>query len=454
MATFGDRPAIPADLSELLSDETASTVFLKADCPPRVKSGHISEIRLVELEEEPWSRGRVESLAEAIQQVVEENQDRSDCFVEIERIGCTIFQVGDLRVTCASPPFSDAWEITVVRPVARLSLADYDLQQDLIDRLSDHHRGIFVVGKPGSGKSTFATAIADHLDQEIGAMVKTMEAPRDLQVAKRITQYAPLEGDLEKTAEVIFLVRPDFVIYDEVRRANDFRIFSDVRLAGVGLLGVTHANSGLEAIQRLVGKVELGLIAQVLDTVVHIERGKVHEVLELKMVVRAPSGMDTELSRPVIEIRRFPEGTLTHEMFAFGSEIAVVPVTADGESHQSSPIRRLASEELRRLIRGFTGVRVHHVQFTGESNAEVYVDEAAIGSVVGPGGDSVRALEEEVGGIRLKIKGYKELSHALRREIDQRAHLQDHGFDLSTSSRSWEYSKGGRKGKRKKNRRR
>ena len=105
-------------------------------------------------------------------------------------------------------------------------------------------------------------------------MVKTMEAPRDLQVAQRITQYAPLEGDLEKAAEVIFLVRPDFVIYDEVRRANDFRIFSDVRLAGVGLLGVTHANSGLEAIQRLVGKVELGLISQVLDTVVHIERGK------------------------------------------------------------------------------------------------------------------------------------------------------------------------------------
>ena len=60
---------------------------------------------------------------------------------------------------------------------------------------------------------------------------------------------------------------------------------------------------------------------------------------------------------PVIEIRRFPEGTLTHEMFAFGSEIAVVPVSTDGESNQSSPIRRLASEELRRLIRGFTGVR-------------------------------------------------------------------------------------------------
>ena len=99
-------------------------------------------------------------------------------------------------------------------------------------------------------------------------MVKTMEAPRDLQLADRITQYAPLEGDLEKTAEIIFLVRPDFVIFDEVRRARDFEIFADVRLAGVGLLGVTHANSALEAIQRLIGKVELGLVSQVLEFLV------------------------------------------------------------------------------------------------------------------------------------------------------------------------------------------
>ena len=457
MASFGDHPLLPDELESLLSDDTTSTVFLKADCPPRVKCGHISEIRLVELEEDLWSKGQVESLASDLKEIVSENQDRSDCFVEIERVGCTILLIGDLRVTCASPPFSDAWEITVVRPVARLSLEDYELNQDLIERLSDHHRGVFVVGKPGSGKSTFATAIADHLDLEIGAMVKTMEAPRDLQVAQRITQYAPLEGDLEKTAEIIFLVRPDFVIYDEVRRANDFRIFSDVRLAGVGLLGVTHANSGLEAIQRLVGKVELGLISQVLDTVIHIEKGKVFQVLELEMVVRAPTGMEADLSRPVIEIRKFPSRELTHEMFAFGSEIAVVPVSGSDDPTKSSPIRQLAAEELKRLARSFTGVHVHHVIFTGESAAEIYVDEGAIGVIVGPGGDSIRALEEEVGGVRLKVKGYKELSHSIRRILDQQSHLRDHGFDPSTALRSWESSgssKRSKKGKGKGRRRR
>ena len=184
-----------------------------------------------------------------------------------------------------------------------------------------------------------------------------MEAPRDLQVPQRVTQYAPLEGDLEKTAEVIFLVRPDFVIFDEVRRARDFEIFGDVRLAGVGLLGVTHANSALEAIQRLVGKVELGLISQVLDTVIHIEKGKVHQVLELKMVVRAPTGMEADLSRPVIEIKEFPSGKITHEMFAFGSEIAVVPVNFD-DGEGGSPAMKLASEQLKREISRLTGIPV------------------------------------------------------------------------------------------------
>ena len=186
-----------------------------------------------------------------------------------------------------------------------------------------------------------AQAIGEYLDEQVGAVVKTMEAPRDLQLPDRITQYAPLEGDLEKTAEIIFLVRPDFVLFDEVRRARDFEIFADVRLAGVGLLGVTHANSAPEAIQRLIGKVELGLVSQVLDTVIHVEKGQIAQVLELRMTVKPPTGMQEELARPVIEVVEFPKGTVIYEMFAFGSELAVVPVgDADNRIAFTSPRQR------------------------------------------------------------------------------------------------------------------
>jgi len=393
------------------------------------------------------------TLSEDLSLIIEQNPNRSDCFIEIEREGCKVMQIGDLRVSCAWPPFSDAWEITVVRPVANLQLSDYKLDDELVNRLSNHHRGVFVVGKPGSGKTTFAQAIASYLDSEMGAMVKTMESPRDLQVPQRVTQYAPLEGDLEKTAEIIFLLRPDFVIFDEVRRARDFEIFGDVRLAGVGLLGVTHANSGLQAIQRLVGKVELGLISQVLDTVIHIEKGKINQVLELKMVVRAPSGMESDLSRPVIEIREFPSNRLTHEMFAFGSEIAVVPVT-DSNGDGGSPAWKLAAEELKREATRLTGITVKHAKLVTDSAAVIYIDDSAIGSMIGPGGEGIRRLEQDLG-LKLDVNSVQELPRGLRKKLQKNS---DSNFDASSWSnkpgRNWEYNSGkskrgkGRKGRR------
>jgi ATPase len=453
MASFGDHPSLPETLESLLQDDSVSTVFLKAECKPRVKSGHISSLSLNELEQEVWTKPTLVDLSEDLALIIDQHSDRSDCFIEIEREGCRVMQIGDLRVSCAWPPFSDAWEITVVRPVANLQLSDYQLDQELISRISNHHRGIFVVGKPGSGKTTFAQAIASYLDSEMGAMVKTMESPRDLQVPQRVTQYAPLEGDLEKTAEIIFLLRPDFVIFDEVRRTRDFEIFGDVRLAGVGLLGVTHANSGLQAIQRLVGKVELGLISQVLDTVIHIEKGKINQVLELKMVVRAPTGMESDLSRPVIEIREFPSNRLTHEMFAFGSEIAVVPVNGQGEDG-GSPAWNLASEELKREATRLTGITVKHAKFITDSSAVIYVDDSAIGSMIGSGGEGIRRLEQDIG-VKLDVQSIQELPRGLRKKLEKHNHSDvDTSSWTKKSGRNWDSNPGKTKrGKGRKNRR-
>ena len=334
-----------------------------------------------------------------------------------------------------------------MRPVAKLSLSDYDLDERLIERLSNHHRGVFICGRPGSGKTTLAQAIAEYLDNDLGTMVKTMEAPRDLQLADRITQYAPLEGDLEKTAEIIFLVRPDFVIFDEVRRARDFEIFADVRLAGVGLLGVTHANSALEAIQRLIGKVELGLVSQVLDTILHVEAGKIQQVLELRMTVKPPSGMQEELARPVIEVVEFPSGKITHEMFAFGSEIAVVPV--DGQTGAISPIRALAKDSLVRTIREWIGVE-SQVVFTSNSNANVYVPANMVATLVGKGGSNIRQLQEELGGISISVKTFDEMPSELERP---NPYWEDEQDRRSRSSRAWEHSGKSQRRKARKGRR-
>ncbi len=446
MATFSSHPDLPEILESLLENDV-HTLFLKADCPPRTKAGGIGNLRLADVEgadDGGWDTIRLESLQEEIIGLIDENRDRSDCFLEIDRKGCQVIQLGDLRISCAWPPFADAREITIVRPVAKLSIGDYDIDPQLISRLSDHHRGVFICGRPGSGKTTLAQAIAEYLDEDVGAMVKTMEAPRDLQLANRITQYAPLEGDLEKTAEIIFLVRPDFVIFDEVRRARDFEIFADVRLAGVGLLGVTHANSALEAIQRLIGKVELGLVSQVLDTILHVEAGQIQQVLELRMTVKPPSGMQEELARPVIEVVEFPSGKITHEMFAFGSEIAVVPVDGVNSSNGITPIAALARDQLVHKIRQWVGVQCG-VKITGSNSAEIYAPKGMVSTLIGKGGDNIRSLQDELGGIRLSVSPFSEMPDDVQVMSEDPYEVQDR---RSRESRVWEHSrKGGRKSK-------
>ena len=121
-------------------------------------------------------------------------------------------------------------------------------------------------------------------------VVKTLESPRDLQVPPEITQYGPLEGSMEASADILLLVRPDYTIYDEVRKTRDFQVFADMRLAGVGMIGVVHANKPIDALQRLLGRVDMGMIPQVVDTVVFIEKGEVTKVLDVEFVVKVPIG--------------------------------------------------------------------------------------------------------------------------------------------------------------------
>ena len=134
------------------------------------------------------------------------------------------------------------------------------------------------------------------------------------------------------------------------------------------------------------------------------------------MVVRAPTGMESDLSRPVIEIRRFPSGELTHEMFAFGSEIAVVPVS--GEDGGASPAMIMAADELKRQVIRHTGISVAHAKFLTESSAEIYVDQSAVGAVVGPGGENIRRLERQIG-VKLDVKSVRELPRNQRKRIDE-----------------------------------
>jgi len=299
-----------------------------------------------------------------------------------------------MRIAVAQPPFSDAMEITAVRPIAKVSLEDYRLSKELKERIVERQRGILVAGPPGAGKSTFAASVAEMLFEN-GFIVKTMEAPRDLQVQEAITQYAPIQRDMEKTADILLLVRPDYTVYDEVRKTKDFHVFADMRMAGVGMIGVVHATRGVDAIQRLIGRVELGIIPQVVDTVIFIDKGEVSKVYDVKFTVKVPHGMvEQDLARPVITIADFENGTVEYEIYTYGEQVVVMPVTKFEKERPGtwSLAAREIEKELLKYTRGMVDVDV-----VSDSSATVFMDEEDIAGVIGKGGKTIDLIEKKLG---------------------------------------------------------
>ncbi|MHA1616052.1 MAG: ATPase [Candidatus Njordarchaeales archaeon] len=308
-------------------DEDTLSIHLKEGVKPMAKKGKPGEWEFVTLRDEPLTR---EELEELIREIIEEVR-KTDVrgFIELERPSSTIIQLEDLRIVITKPPFSDALEITAVRPVKRLKLEDYNLPQKLINRLLFRAEGILIAGAPGMGKTTFAQALAEFYMRK-GKIVKTIEAPRDMVLPREITSYSKSFGTSEEIHDILLLSRPDYTIFDEMRNPEDFKLFADLRLAGVGMVGVVHATTAIDAIQRFIGKVELGMIPSIIDTVIFMHKGKVNRVLALKTVVKVPHGLQSEdLARPVVLVYDFLTNKPMYEIYTFGERTFVVPVSRE-----------------------------------------------------------------------------------------------------------------------------
>jgi len=266
-------------------DPTTMSIHLKENQKPLGKKGKPGSFELVEVDSKTLDRKYLEII---VSQILASIDDETLGNTEISKPGALVVQYKDYRIAITRPPFSELLEITIVHPIKQMSLEEYQISEKLMSRLEEQAEGILISGAPGSGKSTLASGIANHFNRS-GKIVKTFESPRDLQVDPGVTQYTRLDGSFENSADVLLLVRPDYTIFDEVRRREDFRIFSDLRMTGVGMVGVVHANTPIDAIQRFVGKIELGIIPNVLDTVIFIQICEISKLYELELKVKVPS---------------------------------------------------------------------------------------------------------------------------------------------------------------------
>ncbi|MFX1304193.1 MAG: ATPase, T2SS/T4P/T4SS family [Promethearchaeota archaeon] len=305
-------------------DDTTMSVHLKRNLAPYAKKGSPGNWRLEKIQDESLNSQMIEDIA---LEIIENVREDEHSFIEIEKEGAVVAQLREFRIVIARPPFSNDVEITATHPLVSLTLSDYSIDPRLKERLQKAE-GILVCGSPGAGKSTFSAALANYyLKQE--KVIKTLESVRDLQVEPEITQYTKLEGNLENSADILLLVRPDFTIFDEVRTTKDFQIYSDFRLSGVGMVGVVHSSSAIDAIQRFIGRIELGMLPSIIDTIIFIEGGDISTVLILKMTVKVPHGFrDKDLARPVVEVRDFKNDWLEFEIYNFGNDVVVNPISS------------------------------------------------------------------------------------------------------------------------------
>jgi ATPase len=374
-------------------DENTMSVHLKEGVVPMAKRGKPGNFKLTHLSEEPMSHGRLNEIAN---QIVNSAKMLDRGSIEINRNGATVVQEGAFRISITRPPFSESIEVTIVSPIVKLSLSDYDISDKLMQRLSLKAEGIIIAGSPGSGKSTLASSIAEFYSQN-GKIVKTFESPRDLQVSRPITQYGPLEGSFEKAVDILLMVRPDYTVFDEVRRTSDFIVFSDMRLAGVGMVGVVHASSPLDAVQRFIGKIELGMIPHILDTIIFVKNGSINKVYEVSMTIRVPTGMtESDLARPVIEVHDFETGEIEYEIYTYGDENIVIPISGITGSIQSQDaIRRLAESKVRDVIRRFDPKA--EISIISKDKVRVKVNKDIAPTIIGRGGSTVNDLEKMLG---------------------------------------------------------
>lgn len=403
---------------------------------------HLKEnSKIVQKKWSPWNRQPIvneeiiskQEMTKLIDTIYQEITERDDGFLEIDRKLSKVVQIGPYRIVIVYPPLSDWLEMTVVKPIVRLGIEDYKLSPETFDLLKNKAKGILVSGAPGSWKTTFAQALIDVYHKE-HKIIKTIESPRDLQLADDIVQYSFTYGTHDEVRDILLLSRPDYTVYDEVRNKSDFDLYKDLRLTWIWLVGVIHATRPVDSIQRFLGTIEMGIIPQVIDTVVYIEKWEIQEIYNLSLTVKVPEWMmSEELARPVIVITSFLTKNTEYEIYTFWEQIVVMPVWDNHENwwatpHPARSARQNAVSEyakqaiIQKLNKHIACDFITRVKWT---SIDLYIPESYKGRIIWKGWTAINDLEKNIW-LNINVKSFEDLPL-----LDEQVDIMESKWSLS-----------------------
>ncbi len=397
-------------IQKYIDNETLS-LHIKEGNPILAKKGKPGEVNLIQVSKETLTGEEIQEFAK---EIIEKTKIDPNSYTEISKRCTTVVQYRNLRVVIVRPPVSDGWEITIVHPIKKLDISEYKIPENLANKIENQARGIVICGETGSGKTTLAQAIAEWYVND-RRIVKTIESPRDLQLPDAVTQYSKNftgEGEIH---DILFLSRPDNILFDEMRSTPDFQLYTDLRLAGSNMIGVLHAAQAIDAVQRFISRLDIGMIPSVVDTIIFMEGGEIKKVLNLKMLVKVPSGMtESDLARPVVEVRDELTNNLDYEIYTYGEQTVVIPVSKT--STKSSGALKLAEKEIENFFSKYS--KFVQVEVLSTNKAVVYVPESKISKIIGQAGKNITKCEKDLG-MSIDIRELKEEKNQIEFDLEE-----------------------------------
>ncbi|MDH5569984.1 MAG: PIN domain-containing protein, partial [Nitrosopumilus sp.] len=113
-------------------DSETMSIHLKENQFPLAKKGMPGSFSLTPINDKILTKSYLQMISSQILDIASVSDSST---VEISKTGASVIQYNDYRIAITYPPFSDSYEITIVHPIIKLSLEDYEISNELMERL-------------------------------------------------------------------------------------------------------------------------------------------------------------------------------------------------------------------------------------------------------------------------------------------------------------------------------